>query len=125
ANRLVNVGIVVILLKFGIVERQRRNRRSQNIHRKSMLGGHAQQVEDGCIQLAFLSQPLAKFAQLVALRQSSEPQQVAGFLKIGVVGEVVDIDAAIGQDALFTIDVANAGNGSYDAFKSFGGMAGG
>ena len=28
ANRLVNVGIVVILLKFGIVERQRRDRRS-------------------------------------------------------------------------------------------------
>ena len=90
-----------------------------------MLGSHAQQVEDGCIQLAFLSQPLAKFAQFVALRQSSEPEQVARFLKIRVVGEVVDIDAAIGQDALFTIDVANAGNGSYDAFKSFGGMAGG
>jgi hypothetical protein len=42
-----------------------------------------------------------------------------------VVGKVVDIDAAIGQDALFTIDVANAGSSSYDAFKSFGSVAGG
>jgi hypothetical protein len=40
-----------------------------------------------------------------------EPQQEAGFLKVRVVGQFVNIDAAIGQHTGFAVDVADAGVG--------------
>ncbi len=53
------------------------------------------------------------------------PQQVAGFFEIGVVSEFVNVDAAVGQDALIPVDVADAGGGGDNSFQTLGGLGGG
>ena len=76
-----------------------------------MFGSNAQQVEDGRVKLAFFREAFPDLFQLIALGQAAEPEQEAGFFEIGVVGEVVNIDAAIRQNALFAVDVTDAGGG--------------
>ncbi len=119
------VGVVVVLLVLRIVKRKRRNRRAQHVHGLGLLRERAQQVDDGRVQLALFRQPLAKFLQLVGRGQLAIPQQVAGFFKIGVVGKFVNVDAAVGQDALISVDVANAGGGGDYSFQALGGVRGG
>ena len=53
--------------------------------------------------------------------QLAVPQQVAGFFEGGMVGEFVNVDAAVGQDALISVDVADAGGGGDNSFQAFGG----
>src|SRR5580704_12319374 len=55
----------------------------------------------------------------------SEPEQVADFLKGRVVGQIVDVVAAIGEDSLVTVDVADAGGGGDYPFESLGGVQAG
>ncbi len=115
---LMNVGVVIASLKLRIVERERGHSRTQYIHGERVFRGNPQQVQDRSVQLALFRQPLPNFFQLVALGQTSKPQQVAGLFKIRVVGQVVNIDPAIRQYALLAVDVANAGSGGNDAFKA-------
>ena len=51
-----------------------------------------------------------------------EPEQVAGLFEIGVVGEFVDVDAAIRENSPFAIDVADLGVGSNNSFQSLRGL---
>src|SRR5512140_924694 len=80
----------------------------------------AQQRNDRGIQLAFLRQPVVQLAQLTSRRKLPEPQQVAGLFKIRVIGQFVYIDAAIGKNALISVDVADLGVGCDDSLESFG-----
>src|SRR3954469_13016275 len=80
----------------------------------------AEQIDNGSIDLPLLRQALVQFPQLGTCRELSEPQQVAGLFEIGVVGELVDIYAAVSKHALFAIDVANFRVGGNDALKPFG-----
>ena len=93
---------------------------------KACFGRSAQQVDDRRIQLALLRQPLV---QIPSIRRGvgSLPyhKQVAGFLKVGVVGQFVNVDAAIGQNALLAVDIANAGVGGDYSFQTFRGVRGG
>ena len=50
------------------------------------------------------------------------PEQVAGFFKCGVVGEFVNINTAVGQNALLAVDVADTGGGGNYAFESLWGV---
>ncbi len=63
---------------------------------------------------------LAKFA---ARRKLAKPEQVAGLFEVGMVGEFVDVDAAIGENAAFSVDVANLGIGSNDSLESLRGLS--
>ena len=119
------VGVVVVLLVLGIVKRKRRNGGAQHVHGLSFFGSAAQQVNDGGIELAFLRQPAAEVFQLIRGRQLAVPQQVAGFFKIGIVGKFVDVDAAVSEDPLVSVDIANAGIGSDYSFQALGGVRGG
>src|SRR2546428_13974898 len=70
-----------------------------------------------------------EFLELVARGQLAEPQQIAGFLEIGVVGQFVNVNATVGQHALFPVDVADAGSGGDHSLQAFcgdvrGGQAG-
>ena len=67
----------------------------------------------------------AKFLQFSLRGQLAIPQQVAGLFKVGVVGQFVNVDAAVGEDALISVDVADAGIGSDDSFQALGGVRGG
>jgi alpha-aminoadipate carrier protein LysW len=52
-------------------------------------------VEDVGIELALRLETLAESFQFAAGGQPSVPQQVAGFLEVRVIGQGVDVDAAI------------------------------
>ena len=83
----------------------------------------AQQCNDGRIQLALLRQAIVQLAQFAARGQLSKPQQVASLFEIRLVGQFVNVDAAIGQNAAISVDVADLGSGGNDALKSLGGMS--
>src|ERR1700685_3955826 len=55
----------------------------------------------------------------------AKPKQEAGFFKGGMVGEFVNVDAAIGKDAAVAIDITNAGGGGNNAFQAFTGRSAG
>ena len=123
ANRLVNIRFAVVVLFVRIVERQRRNRGAQHVHGQSMARRIAQQRDDRGIQLALFGQAFVQFAQFAARGQFAKPEQVAGLFEIRMVGEFVNVDAAIGQNAAISVDVANLGSGGNDALKSLGGVS--
>ncbi len=125
AEGFVQVGVVIVLLVLRIVKRQRRNRGAQHVHGRSVPGSGAHQVDDGRIQLALCRQLLAEFLQFGLRGQLAIPQQVAGFFEVGVVGKFVNVDAAVGEDALISVDVADAGIGSDYSFQALGGVGGG
>ena len=67
-------------------------------------------------------QALAQFVQFAGVGKLAEPEQVAGLFKSGMIGEFVNVDAAVGENALVPIDVADAGICGDDALKTFWGM---
>ena len=83
------------------------------------LGAWLQQADDGGVELALARQTELELLQFGAGGQASEPEQVAALLEVGVGGELVDVDAAIGEHALVAIDVANARISCGDAFQAF------
>jgi hypothetical protein len=83
------------------------------------------ELDDRRVELTFLRQTLLQILKLGWLRQASEPKQIASFLKIGVVGQFMNVNSAIGKDATVTIDVANVGVGGNNTFQTFGGRGAG
>ena len=85
-----------------------------------MLGRLAQQADDGGVEFALAREVEFQLLQLGAGRQMSKPKQVATLFKVRVVGQFVNIDAAVGKHSLVAIDVADAGiDGGY-AFQALG-----
>ncbi len=75
--------------------------------------------------MAFPRQPLAQIFQLISRRQLTEPEQIAGLFEIGIVSQFVNVDTAVGQDALFPVDIADAGSGGDHSFQALSGLCGG
>ncbi len=50
--------------------------------------------------------------------KAAVPEQVGRFFKAGFLGEIVDVDAAVGQHAGFTINETNAGISGNNSFKT-------
>src|ERR1051326_8731797 len=80
----------------------------------------AQERDNGRVQLSLFREAIVQFAQFAARGQLAEPEQVAGFFEIGVIGEFVDVDAAISQHAAIAIDITDLGTGGDNSLKSFG-----
>ena len=119
-DRLVHVRFMIVAIKFRIVIRKHRHQRAQHIHRKYVLREQFQAIQDRGIQLAFFGESLLERPQFLRTRQASKPQQVTDFLKRRVIGEIVDIDSAIGQYTLFSIDITDAGGGRDHPFQPLG-----
>src|SRR5580765_6253203 len=124
-DRLVHIGIMIVLLKFRIIEGKRGHGGPQYIHGKGVFGGDTQQIENGVVEFALFREAFPDFLQFVTLRQAAEPEQEAGFFKIRVVGEVMNIDTTICQNSLFAVDVTDAGGGGNNALKTLGRVRGG
>src|SRR5262249_10330159 len=88
-----------------------------------MSGRIAKQRDDGRIELALFGQAFMQFAKLLASGQLAEPQQVAGLLEVRVVGELVDVDAAIREHTAIAVDEADSGVGGNNALKTLGSMS--
>ena len=56
--------------------------------------------------------------KLGAVRQATKPEQIADFFEVRMVGQFVNVDAAISEDALIAIDETNAGIGCGNAFQA-------
>ena len=69
-------------------------------------------------QLALAGHVQLQLVELSAIRQPPEPQQIANFLEGRVVGQFVNVDAAIGEHAGIAIDVANSGIRRGNAFQT-------
>src|SRR5579862_3372403 len=78
----------------------------------------AKEIDNRSIQLALFCHPVVQFAQLAPVWKLPKPKQVTGFLEVRVIGEFVDIDATISQDAAVTIDITNLGIRGDDALKA-------
>jgi hypothetical protein len=87
-----------------------------------MPGRIAQQADNRCVEFAFLGKPIVQFPQLTPGGKLSKPEQVTSLFKIGVVGQFVYVDAAIGKNAAIPIDVADLGVGGDDSFESLRGV---
>ena len=57
--------------------------------------------------------------KLKPIGQDAVPEQVGGFLKGGVLGQLVDIDSAVGKHPAFSIDPADSGVGGDNTFQPF------
>ena len=125
AEGFVQVGVVIVLVVLRIIKSQGRDGGAQYVHGRSVPGSGPHQVDDGRIQLALCRQLLAERIQFGLRRQLAIPQQVAGLFKVGVVGKFVNVDAAVGEDALISVDVADAGICSDYSFQALGGVGGG
>ena len=58
-----------------------------------------------------------QLAQLGPVWQPAVPQQIADFLERGVLGEIVDVVAAIGEHAALAIQITNGRRRDDDVFK--------
>ncbi len=74
-----------------------------------MAGSAAQESDNRRVELALLGEAVTQFAQFGARGKLAEPEQVAGFFEVRMVGEFVNIDAAIREDAAIAVDLADPG----------------
>src|SRR5256885_6659630 len=65
-----------------------------------------------------------QLAEFAARGQIAEPEQVAGLFKIRVIGQFVNVDTAVGEDALITVDVTDPRIRGNNSFESFSGLCG-
>src|SRR5580658_4701311 len=73
--------------------------------------------------MALFCQTLLQISQFAAVWQTSKPKQITGFFKRGVIGQFVNVDPAIGKNAAFAVDIANAGISGNDTFQAFRGRS--
>jgi hypothetical protein len=123
ADGFAHIGVMVVGFFVRVVEAEGGNGGAQQVHGQGVFRRLAQKVDDGGVQVTLGRKAEAQVLQLVACGQLAEPQQVADFLKVGVVGQFVDIKATVGQDAALAVYVTNAGGGGDNAFQSFGRMS--
>ncbi len=56
-----------------------------------------------------VSELLGEVLELGGCGQGTEPEQVGGLLKGRLLGQLVDVDAAVGEHTSFAVDPADAG----------------
>jgi hypothetical protein len=59
-----------------------------------------------------------KLAQRQLVGQDAVPEQVGGLLEGRVLGQLVNVDAAIGQDARLSVDPADSGVRRNNSFQT-------
>ena len=76
------------------------------------------QAQDRLGQRPRRDQLRLQIAELGARRQAAMPQQEADFLERRVPREIVDVVAAVRQDAVIPVEIANRGRGRDGIFKA-------
>ena len=81
-------------------------------------GKAAQHVDDALIECAGQGQLRLELAQGELVGQDAVPEQVGGLLEGRVLGQLVNVDAPIGQHARFSVDPADAGVRCDNSFQT-------
>ncbi len=120
SDGLGEIAVVVDLLGVGVVKRQRGNGGAQDFHGRGRFRHRAHDIDDGGVE--FAGRPQAQF-QVVKFGpggQFAQPQQITRLFKRGMISQFVNVDAPIGKNSFFAVNVTNAGIGCDDAFKTPG-----
>ena len=83
---------------------------SGTLRRRSMILGSSLRAAASCLVKSASSDGVGEFA---------EPEEVGGLFEGGALGELVDVDAAVGENAGVAVDPADGGAGGDDAFQAF------
>ncbi len=78
----------------------------------------AQHVDEALVERTGKGQLRLELAQGELVGEVSIPEEVSGLLEGGVLGQLVNIDAPIGQHARFSVDPADTGVRCNNSFKS-------
>ena len=89
---------------------------------KRMLRNLSYEADDLGVEFTLAHELHIELLQFGAVGQLPEPEQVADFFKVGMIGEFVDVDAAIGKNTLVAVDVTDAGISGNYTFESLGGL---
>jgi hypothetical protein len=106
---LAHVGVVGVVFLVGVVKAERGDRGAQHLHGRGRGGNAAQHVDDAEVQPPGQRQLRLELAQGELVGQNAVPEQVGGLLEGRVLGQLVDVDSAVGQHARFSVDPADAG----------------
>ena len=116
---LADVGVVRLVGFVGVVDAEQRDGGAQHLHRRGAGGDAAQEVDDLGVELAGGGEMRGELGEFGGVGQLAEPEQVGGLFEGGALGELVDVDAAVGEDAGVSVDPADGGVGGDDAFQAF------
>ena len=116
---LTQVGFVRVFLFVGVVDRKRGDGGAQHVHRLRVFRERLDQPNDVGMNLTRLREFAFVGVELLLSRKLAVDEQVRRLFKGGALGEFVDIDAAIREHSLFTVDPADAGVCRNDTFEPF------
>ncbi len=118
---LAHIGVVGVVFLVGVVKAERRHGSSQHFHGRGGGRKAAQHVDDALVEGAGKGELRLELAQVELVGQVTIPEEIGGFLEGGVFGQLVNVDAPIGQHARFSVDPADAGvrcNNSFQTLSS-------
>ena len=103
----------------GVVDAEERDGGAEDFHRRGVFGDAAEEVDDLGVELACCGEFCGEVGEFGGVGELAEPEEVGGLLEGGALGELVDVDAAVGEDAGVAVDPADGGAGGDDAFQAF------
>jgi hypothetical protein len=106
-----HIRVVRVVFLVGVVEAERGDRGAQHFHGRGRRRNGAQQIDYAKVEAAGERELRLKLAQFELAGENAVPQQVCGLLEGGVHGQLVNVDAPIGQDASISVDPADPGVG--------------
>ena len=98
---------------------EQRDGGAEDLHGRGGGGHAAEEVDDLGIELAGVGELPGEGGELGGGGQLAVPEEIGGLFEGGVLGEFVDVDAAIGEDAGVAVDPADGRGGGDDAFQAF------
>ncbi len=103
----------------GVVDAEEGDGGAEDLHRRGVGWDAAEEVDDLWIELAGCGEMGGEVGEFGGVGELAEPEEVGGLLEGGALGEFVDVDAAIGENAGVAVDPADGGAGGDDAFQAF------
>ena len=119
AEGFADVGVVGAVGFVGVVDAEQGDGGAEDLHGGGVGGDAAEEVDDLGVDLAGCGELCGELGELGCGGELAEPEEVGGLFEGGLLGELVDIDAAVGEDAGVSVDPADGRAGGDDAFQAF------
>ena len=116
---LADVGVVRAVGLVGVVDAEEGDGGAEDLHWRGVFGDAAEEVDDLGVELAGGGEVCGELGEFGGVGEFAEPEEIGGLLEGGALGEFVDVDAAVGEDAGVAVDPADRGAGGDDAFQAF------
>ena len=87
---------------------------------EAVLGRRREEVDDVVGELAGGGELVREVVELGGGGQAAVPEQVSGFFEGGLLRELVDVDAAVGEDAFGAVDETDGGLVGDDVLQALG-----